>query len=250
MIVLKTASQIKLMREACVISANALKLASQAVTPGVSTKEINTLTENYIRKCGAIPSFLGYNGFPAAACISVNNEVIHGIPSTGRILKDGDIVSIDIGAFYNGFHGDNAYTAYCGTPSKEAVALCEATKESLYQGIAAIKTGARIGDISSAVQRYVENRGFSVVRDFVGHGVGANLHEDPPVPNYGKEGRGVRLTEGMTLAIEPMVNAGKPEIAVLNDEWTVVTRDGSLSAHFEHTVLITEDGAIIMTKPD
>lgn len=250
MIVLKTKRELNLMREACRISANALKEAGRAVEPGVSTKEIDDIVRKYIQKQGATPSFLGYGGFPASACISVNDVVIHGIPSKKQILKKGDIVSIDIGAFIGGYHGDNAYTFACGDISKEAQALLDATKESLYEGIKAAIAGNRIGDIGNAVQTYAEARNYSVVRDFVGHGVGAKLHEDPSVPNYGTPGRGVRLLPGMTIAIEPMITAGKYDVRVLDDDWTTVTVDGSLAAHFEHSIAITPDGPVIMTIPD
>ncbi len=250
MISIKTNRELTLMKEACRISANALKVAGQAIEPGISTKEIDDIVRKYIQKQGATPSFLGYGGFPASACISVNNVVIHGIPSKKQKLKNGDIVSVDVGAFIGGFHGDNAYTFACGEISREAQALLDATKESLYQGIAQAKPGNRIGDIGHAVQEYVENRSYSVVRDFVGHGVGAKLHEDPSVPNYGKAGRGVRLVSGMVIAIEPMVTAGGYQVKVLDDDWTTVTADGSLAAHFEHTVAITPNGPVIMTIPD
>ena len=228
----------------------ALKVAGEAVEPGVSTWEIDRVARKYIESQGAVPSFLGYGGFPASACISVNNVVIHGIPSKRQIIKAGDIVSIDIGAMFEGFNGDNAYTFACGEISAEAQRLLDATRESLYEGIKQATAGNRLGDIGSAVQRYVEARGYSVVRDFVGHGVGAKLHEDPSVPNYGTPGRGVRLLPGMTIAIEPMVNLGKPGVKILDDGWTTVTQDGSLSAHFEHTVAITPDGPVLVTQLD
>ena len=250
MIVIKTAREISKMQDACKISARALRLAGEAVEPGVSTYEIDTLVRKYIEEQGATPSFLGYGGFPASTCISVNNVVIHGIPSKKTILKAGDIVSVDVGAYINGFHGDNAYTFACGDISKEAKALLDATKESLYEGIKQAVKGNRVGDISAAVQQYTEARSYSVVRDFVGHGVGAKLHEEPSVPNFGTPHRGVRLMPGMTIAIEPMINMGDHRVRVLDDEWTVVTVDGSLSAHFEHTIAITPDGPVIMTLPD
>ena len=250
MVVIKSSRELQKMKDACRISANALVVAGKAVEPGVSTLEIDTIVRKYIEKEGATPSFLGYGGFPASACISVNNVVIHGIPSKKQILKEGDIVSVDVGAFYDGFHGDNAYTFRCGKVSEEAEALLKATEESLYEGIKQAKAGNRVGDIGSAVQKYVEDRSYSVVRDFVGHGVGAKLHEEPSVPNYGTPGRGVRLIPGMTIAIEPMVNVGDYKVKVLSDEWTTVTADGSLAAHFEHTVAITPDGPQIMTIPD
>ena len=250
MIVLKTSRELAIMREAGRISAMALKVAGEAVEPGVSTWEIDRVARKYIESQGAVPSFLGYGGFPASACISVNNVVIHGIPSKRQIIKAGDIVSIDIGAMFEGFNGDNAYTFPCGDIAPQAQRLLDATRESLYEGIKQAKAGNRLGDIGSTVQRYVEARGYSVVRDFVGHGVGAKLHEDPSVPNYGTPGRGVRLLPGMTIAIEPMVNQGGYEVQVQKDGWTTVTRDGKLSAHFEHTVAITPDGPVILTKPE
>lgn len=250
MIVLKTSRELKIMREAGRISQRALRLAGEAVEPGVTTKEIDTIVHKYIEGQGATPSFLGYGGFPASACISVNNVVIHGIPSEKCVLKQGDIVSIDVGAFFGGFHGDNAWTFACGDISNEAKNLLKATEESLFEGIKHAVAGARIGDIGHAVQEYVELRSYSVVRDFVGHGVGAKLHEDPSVPNYGAPGRGARLLPGMTIAIEPMVNMGSHEVKVLDDEWTTVTVDGKLSAHFEHTIAITPDGPVILTLPD
>lgn len=250
MVVIKTARELGVMRQACRISANALKLAGQAVEPGVSTLEIDTLIAKYFEKEGASASFLGYGGFPKSSCISVNNVVIHGIPNKNCILKEGDIVSIDVGAFFEGYHGDNAYTFPCGQISKEAQALLDTTRESLYEGIGAAIAGNRVGDIGHAVQSYVEARSYSVVRDFVGHGVGAKLHEEPSVPNYGTPGRGVRLIPGMTIAIEPMINIGTHKVKVLDDEWTTITADGSLSAHFEHTIVITPDGPKILTVAD
>ncbi len=247
MIVLKTNRELSLMREACRISAGALRVAGEAVEPGVTTEEIDRLAYQYIISQGARPNFLNYAGFPATACISVNDEVIHGIPSKKRVLRQGDIVSIDLGATINGYNGDNAATFAVGSISPEAERLINTTRESLYEGIRAAVAGGRIGDISSAVQRYCEERGFSVVRDYVGHGVGAKLHEDPSVPNFGTPGRGVRLLPGMTIAIEPMINAGGWEVKRLPDGWTVKTKDGGLSAHFEHTVAITNDGPKILT---
>ena len=250
MVVLKTVRDIAKMREAGRISQRALREAGKAVEPGVSTKELDSIVRSYIEKAGAAPSFLGYGGFPGSACISVNNVVIHGIPSSNQILKNGDIVSIDVGAYYEGFHGDNAWTFSCGDVSDEAQALMDATRESLFEGIKAATAGNRIGDIGHAVQKYVEARSYSVVRDYVGHGVGAKLHEDPSVPNYGAPGHGVRLRPGMVIAIEPMVNQGTHRVRVLSDKWTTVTADGKLSAHFEHTVAITSDGPVILTLPD
>lgn len=250
MIVIKTDKELSIMKDAGRISANALKIAGKAVEPGVTTAQIDIEIRKYIESQGAIPSFLGYGGFPASACISVNNVVIHGIPSKKCVLKEGDIVSIDVGACYRGFHGDNAFTFPCGDISKEARALLDATRQSLFLGIEKAKKGARIGDISSAIQRYVQERNYSVVRDFVGHGVGAKLHEEPSVPNFGTPGRGVRLMPGMTIAIEPMINMGTYEVKILDDEWTTVTADGKLSAHFEHSIAVTEDGPIILTLAD
>ena len=237
------------MKEACVISAQALKLIGEAVEPGVSTLELDTLAEKFIRSKGARPNFKGLYGFPATACISINNEVIHGIPAKNRIIRAGDIVSVDLGAEFEGYNGDNAATFACGDVSDEAKRLMEVTKESLYEGIKHALPGGRVGDISAAVQQYVESRGYSVVRKYVGHGVGTSLHEAPEIPNFGVSGRGVRLVPGMTIAIEPMVNAGSYDVKVMPDGWTVLTSDGSLSAHFEHTVAITADGPKIMTLP-
>lgn len=247
MIVLKTGRELNIMREACRISAGALQTAGKAVEPGVTTAELDRLAEEYIRSQGGEPNFKNYEGYPATACISINNEVIHGIPSTKRRLRAGDIVSIDLGAKFDGYHGDNAATFACGDISDEAKRLMDATRESLYEGIKAARAGGRIGDIGHAVQAYVEARGYTVVRQFVGHGVGTHLHEAPEVPNFGTPGRGVRLIPGMTIAIEPMVNAGAAGVEVQPDGWTVLTKDGSLSAHFEHTVAITADGPKIMT---
>jgi len=248
MIVLKTSRELELMREACKISAEALQVAGEAVKPGISTWEIDKIAHDFIIKQGAEPNFLGLYGFPGTACISINDEVIHGIPSKSRILKDGDIVSIDLGAKVNGYNGDNAATFAVGTISAEAQRLLDTTKESLYEGIKAAVAGGRIGDIGSAVQTYCEERGYGVVREYEGHGVGTKLHEDPGVPNFGTAGRGIRLLPGMTIAIEPMINQGTYKIKQLNDGWTVKTADGLLSAHFEHTVAITDNGPVILTK--
>ena len=249
MIVLKTGRELKIMREACRISAEALRLAGNAVQPGVTTAEIDRIAEKYILSQGAVPNFKNYQGYPATACISINNEVIHGIPSKKRVIKSGDIVTIDLGAKFDGYHGDNAATFACGDITDEAKRLIDTTRESLYEGIAAAVSGGRLGDIGHAIQQYVEQRGYSVVRKFVGHGVGTQLHEAPEVPNFGTPGRGIRLMPGMTLAIEPMINQGGYDVKVLPDGWTVLTKDGSLSAHFEHTVAITPDGPQILTQP-
>ena len=250
MIVLKTSRELSIMRKAGKISQTALRLAGEAVQPGTSRWELDKIVHSYITKMGATPSFLHYNGFPASACISVNDVVINGIPKKETILKRGDIVSIDVGACYKGFNGDNAWTFPCGEISEEAKALLDATERSLFLGIEKARPGNRVGDVGRAVQEYVEARSYSVVREFTGHGVGAEMHEDPSVPNYGTPGRGVRLTAGMVIAIEPMINQGRREIEVKPDGWTVVTKDGSLSAHFEHTVAITPQGPVILTLPE
>ena len=249
MISVKNSEQIKLMKEAGRITGEALVLAGEAVKPGVTTKQLDTIIRRHIESCGAKPSFLGYAGFPGSACISINDQVIHGIPGP-RVIEEGDIVKIDVGAYYKGFHGDSANTFPVGKVSDEANKLIEVTKESFWRGIAEAKPGNRIGDIGFAVQSYVEGFGFSVVRRYVGHGVGEELHESPDVPNFGTKGRGVRLCAGMTIAVEPMVNVGGPDVRELKDKWTVVTADGSLSAHYEHTIAITENGVIVLTKVD
>ena len=247
MIVLKTTRELSLMKEACRISAGALRVAGEAVKPGVSTWEIDRIAYDYIKRQGAEPNFLHLYGFPATACISVNDEIIHGIPSKTRILREGDIVSIDLGAKIHGYNGDNAATFACGKISEEAQRLMDTTRESLYEAIKMAVPGNKIGDIASTVQRYCEARGYGVVREYTGHGVGKELHEDPSVPNYGTAGRGVRLVPGMTIAIEPMINQGTAAIKQLSDGWTVKTKDGRLSAHFEHTVAITKQGPVILT---
>lgn len=235
------------MREAGRITGEALALAGEAVREGISTKHLDDIIRNHIEKSGAKPSFLGYGGFPASACISVNNAVIHGIPSPKKILHEGDIVKIDVGAFYRGFHGDSANTFAVGKISQEAQKLIDVTKQSFYEGVANAKAGGRIGDIGHAVDTYVRTFGFSTVKMFVGHGVGHDLHESPDVPNYGTAGRGPRLYPGMVIAIEPMVNIGGHDVIQLDDGWTVLTTDGSLSAHYEHTVAITENGPELLT---
>ena len=250
MIQLKNSAQISTMMEAGRITGEALLLAREHVREGVSTKELDTIIRTHIEKSGAKPSFLGYNGFPASACISVNDEVIHGIPSKDRILREGDIVKIDVGAFYKGFHGDSARTIAVGNVSDEAKRLIEVTRQSFFDGVAAVKTGNRIGDVGYAIQSRVENAGFSVVKKYIGHGIGKALHESPDVPNFGTAGRGVRLCAGMALAIEPMVNVGSSEVYELSDGWTVKTRDASLSAHYENTIALTSEGVIITTLID
>ena len=231
------------------ITAEALLVAKELVRPGISTKEIDTKIRRYIEKCGAAPSFLGYNGFPGSACISVNSEVIHGIPSERKVLKEGDIVKIDVGARYRGYNGDSARTYPVGKVSDEAMRLILVTERSFYEAMRFAKAGYRIGDIGQAIENFVISNGFGIVREYTGHGVGAELHEDPMIPNYGKSGRGVRLYPGMTLAIEPMVNAGAEGVKTLKDGWTVVTSDGKLSAHYENSIAITEGEPLILTDP-
>lgn len=238
------------MKDACVVSAKALKLAGELIRPGISTLEIDETVDKYINSQGAVPSFLGYNGFPNCCCISVNDVVVHGIPRADCVLNDGDIVSVDVGAFINGFHGDNAATFACGNVSDEALKLIDVTKKSLFKGISEMIIGNRIGDLGNAIDTFVRKNGFSVVKSFNGHGVGENLHEDPTIPNFGTPHRGPRLQSGMILAVEPMVNLGKEDVEILSDGWTVVTVDGSLSAHFEHTIAITENGPVILTACD
>ncbi len=250
MIIIKTSNELLKMRKAGLITGGALKAAEKAIRPGMTTKELDRVIHDYIVSQGAKPSFLNYNGFPASACISVNDTVIHGIPSNKEILKEGDIVSVDVGAYIDGYHGDSAKTFAVGSVSDEAKALMASTEESLYLAIEMAKPGMRIGDLSSAIQEYNETRGFSVVREFVGHGVGANLHEDPEVPNFGRAGHGPRLMPGMVIAIEPMINAGARNVIQLKDGWTIKTQDRSLSAHFEHTIAISSDGAVILTMPE
>lgn len=248
MISLKTARELERMRKACQLSAQALKLAGEKVKAGMSTQELDTIIREFIESQGAKPSFLGYGGFPGCACISLNDEVIHGIPSKERIIQTGDIVKVDVGAYIDGYHGDNAATFAVGEVSPEAKGLMDVTEQSLYEGIKMARVGNRVGDISSAVEEYVTSRGYAVVKKFVGHGVGHELHESPEVPNYGSPGRGVRLAAGMTLAIEPMINIKGEGVNVLADGWTVKTASGSLSAHFEHTIAITGDGPVILTR--
>ena len=249
MVILKTANAIKKMREAGRLSALALKVGGEAVRPGVTTAEIDKAIYDFIVSQGATPSFLNLYGFPASACISVNDELIHGIPGN-RVIKEGDIVSIDVGACLDGYHGDNAATFVAGEASEEAQKLLDVTKQSLYKGIEMAVVGNRVGDISNAVQTYCEERGYSVVREFVGHGIGRSVHEDPEVPNFGAAGHGPRLVNGMCIAIEPMINAGTRFVSTDSNGWTVRTKDGKLSAHFEHTIAITDNGPIILTDPD
>ena len=250
MIQLKNSAQISAMMEAGRITGEALLVAREHVREGISTKELDTVIREYIEKCGAKPSFLGYGGFPGSACISINDEVIHGIPSKNRILREGDIVKVDVGAFYKGFHGDSARTIPVGNVSEEALKLIEVTRNSFFEGVAAVKAGNRMGDVGSSIQSCVERAGFSVVRQYIGHGIGRDLHESPDVPNFGTAGRGVRLCAGMAIAIEPMVNVGSESVYVLPDGWTVKTKDTSLSAHYENTVVLTSEGVLITTLVD
>ena len=247
MIIVKNSEQLALMRKAGRITAEALLVARDMIRPGISTKEIDTKIRNFIEKCDAVPSFLGYGGFPGSACISINEQVIHGIPSDRVILREGDIVKIDVGARYRGYNGDSARTYPVGKVSDEALRLISVTERSFYEAMKYAKAGCRVGDIGFAVESFVISNGFSVVRDFVGHGVGAQLHEEPEVPNFGRAGRGARLYAGMTLAVEPMVNAGTHDVRVKNDGWTVVTLDGKLSAHYENSIAITESDPIVLT---
>ncbi len=250
MIELKNAVQIAKMKEAGRITGEALLLAGEAIKEGVTTKHLDDIIRHHIEKSGAKPSFLGYGGFPDSACISINDQVIHGIPSPNVVLKEGDIVKIDVGATYHGFVGDSANTFGVGKITKEAQELIDCTRNSFYKGAEQVKVGNRIGDIGAAIQTYCEERGYGVIRKYVGHGVGRALHEAPDVPNYGTPGRGPRLAVGMTIAIEPMVSAGSYEVKELSDGWTVVTVDGSLTAHYEHSVALTEEGVVFLTRVD
>jgi len=247
MIVCRSAAELERMRDAGRLVGDVLTELASRVAPGVTTADLDAMAEERIAKAGAAPAFKGYHGYPATICASINEEVIHGIPSGRRMLNEGDILSIDVGVSLNGYFGDSAITVPVGRVSEEAAALLRATEESLYKAIERVRPGGRISDIGHAVQQHVEAGGFSVVREFVGHGIGQRMHEEPQVPNYGEPGRGPRLAEGMVLAIEPMVNAGKAAVKVLADGWTAVTKDGSLSAHFEHTVAVTADGPWILT---
>ena len=250
MFIIKNSEQIALMKKAGRITAEALLVAKDAIRPGLSTKELDLKIRRFIEKCGAAPSFLGLYGFPGSACISINNEVIHGIPSEKKILKEGDIVKIDVGARYRGYNGDSARTYPVGKVSDEALRLISVTEMSFWEAMKVARPGYRIGDVGYAVENFVISNGFGVVREYTGHGVGADIHEDPSIPNFGKAGRGVRLYPGMTLAIEPMVNEGVEGVRTLNDKWTVVTADGKLSAHYENSIAITEGDPLILTDPE
>ncbi len=247
MIICKTPRELDIMRVAGKIVALTHQELKKFIKPGITTKELDSIAEKFIRQHDAIPSFKGYNGFTGSICASVNEELVHGIPGE-RVLKDGDIISIDIGAQYNGYHGDSAWTYAVGDISEENQKLMDVTEESLYRGLAEAKPGERLSNISNAIQTYVESNGFSVVREYVGHGVGQNLHEDPQIPHFGPPGKGPRLKPGMVLAIEPMINAGKRYVRTLPDNWTVVTTDGKMCAHFEHTIAIVDTGYEILTK--
>lgn len=247
MISIKSAKQIEKMRESCKLTKELFLILEDKIKPGISTKELDTIAYNFYKKHGATPNFLNYNGYPATICASVNDEVVHGIPSAKKILRDGDIISIDMGCILDGWHSDAARTFGVGNISKEAQQLIDDTKQSFFEGIEVIKHGVKLGDVSHTIQTFLEERGYGVVRDLVGHGIGQALHESPEVPNFGKAGHGVRLAAGMTLAIEPMVNAGTYRVNVLDDDWTVVTADGSLSAHYENTVVVTREGCEILT---
>ena len=250
MIIIKNSEQLKLMRIAGRITAEALVVAGETIRPGITTKELDNKIKRYIEKCGATPTFLGYNGFPGSACISINDEVIHGIPSDKVIIKEGDIVKVDVGARFRGYNGDSARTFAVGKVSDEALRLISVTEQSFYEAMKVAKAGNRIGDIGHAVESFVISNGFTVVKDYVGHGIGTELHEDPQIPNYGPAGRGSRLYTGMTLAIEPMVNAGDFRVTTKKDGWTVVTCDGSLSAHYENTVAVTDGEPIVLTDAE
>lgn len=248
MVVLKTSQELAKMKKAGSVSAQALQVGGAAVRPGITTGEIDRIIKSFILSKGAKPSFLGYGGFPASACISINEEVIHGIPGK-RVIQEGDIVSIDVGAILDGYQGDNAGTFAAGKVSAEAQALMDATQQSLLAAIAVMRPGARLGDIGYTVQSYVEARGFGVVREYVGHGIGRKMHEEPEVPNYGRAGHGIRLVAGMVLAVEPMITQHSPAVKVLDDDWTVITADHGLAAHYEHTIAITDNGPVILTLP-
>lgn len=250
MIILKSQQEIEKIRRSCLIVAEILERVKEHIRPGVTTYELNVLSEEFAARLSAKPAFKGYNGFPHALCTSVNEEVVHGIPSKKRRLAEGDIISIDFGVIKEGYYGDAAVTLPVGKISPEAARLCQVTREALFRGIRQSIVGNHLSDISHAIQSHVEAFGFSVVREFVGHGIGKNLHESPQIPNYGPPGKGVKLKAGMVFAIEPMINLGKAGVEVLQDKWTAVTADRSLSAHFEHTIAITDNGPDILSQPD
>ncbi len=247
MITIKSAQQVEKMRKSCLLTKECMDLLEKNIRPGINTKQLDKIAYDFYKSKGATPNFLNYNGYPGTICASVNDEVVHGIPSKHRVLKDGDIISIDMGCILDGWHSDMARTFAVGNISAQAQKLIDVTRESFFEGVKYIKHGAKLGDVSSAIQTYVEKHGFGVVRDLVGHGIGRQLHEDPSVPNFGKAGHGVKLAAGMALAIEPMVTEGDYHVCVLDDDWTVVTDDGSLAAHYENTVIVTKDGCEILT---
>ena len=248
MITIKSANQIDKMRKSCALTKECVELLEKSIKPGVTTKQLDKIAYDFYKSKGATPNFLHYDGYPATICASVNDEVVHGIPSKHRVLKDGDIISIDLGCILDGWHSDAARTFGVGKISAEAQKLIDVTRESFFEGIKYLKHGAKLGDISSAIQKYVEKNGFGVVRDLVGHGIGREMHEDPNVPNYGTAGKGIRLTCGMALAIEPMINMGRRNVRQLDDGWTIVTEDGLPSAHYENTGVLTENGAETTTR--
>lgn len=247
MVTVKTAEEIELMRKANQIVRDTLDLLREKIKPGMTTKQLDKIAHDYITSCNAVPSFLGYDGYPASACISIDDEVVHGIPSAERYIEEGQIVSVDIGSIYKGYNGDAARTFMIGKVSEEKKRLVEVTEKSFFEGVRILKEGVRLGDLGHAIQSFVESNGFSVVRALVGHGIGTDMHEDPEVPNYGKAGHGLRLRKNMTIAVEPMVNAGTYDVRLLDDGWTVVTADGKPSAHYENTLAITEDGVDILS---
>lgn len=247
MVTVKTAQEIELMRKANQIVRDTLNLLEDKIKPGMTTKQLDKIAHDYITSCDAVPSFLGYSGYPASICVSIDDEVVHGIPSSDRHIEEGQIVSVDIGSIYKGYNGDAARTFAIGRISSEKQRLIDVTRQSFFEGVKILREGVRLGDLGHAIQSYVESNGFSVVRALVGHGIGTDMHEDPEVPNYGKAGHGLRLKANMTIAIEPMVNAGTYDVVMLDDGWTVVTADGKPSAHYENTVAITEDGVEILS---
>ncbi len=248
-VTIKSKSDLLKLREAGRVAARALEHAGKVIHPGMTTKQLDKSIHDFIVSCGAVPTFLGYGGFPASACISINDEVIHGIPSPRRVIHEGDVVSVDVGATLDGFVGDTAFTFAVGDVSQEAADLLKVTQDSLYAAIEMSRPGNRLGDVGHTVEDYCTSRGYGVVRDYCGHGIGREMHEDPEVPNYGRSGHGMRLMPGMTFCIEPMINGKGDGVRVLGDGWTVVTKSGSLAAHFEHEIAVTQDGPIILTRP-
>ena len=250
MIQIKSDAEIAKMREAGLVVGRTLALLTQAVAPGISTGELDAMADSYIRSQGAVPSFTGYHGYPATICASVNDQIVHGIPSMGQVLREGDIISIDCGAILDGWHGDSAVTLPVGEISPELQRLIEVTEESMWRGLAAARIGGHVSDISSAIEEYARPFGFGIVEEYTGHGIGTEMHQEPAVPNFGKPGRGPEIVKGLALAVEPMLNLGKRQTRQLNDGWTVVTKDGQPSAHFEHTFTMTDDGPLVLTALD